>query len=400
MADFSAHRVLLLHNRYRALGGEERCVEHLRELLADHGAEVRLLERRSDAISRPGAAAGMLRLGLDPAAVGRAAREFGATIVHAHNIHPAFGVRALEAARAAGAAVVLHLHNYRLYCAIGTVYRDGADCTLCAPGHPMQGVRHRCRGSIGESLAYASAIGRGRERTFAAVDRMIAPVAGLARDLTEELGRELPISVVPHWLPDAQFADRSSAGSGQYALIAGRVAKEKGIFTAIEAAGRSGVPLMVAGSGPDLEAARQYAASVDAPVEFAGLLGPEDLAAARMGAAFALLPSLWREVLPYSGLEAPAAGLPLITSDRGGLPDLTEPELVTTAGDARDLAAAMSALMSDAGARQAAGERALARARLKLSASAVAPELARVYGEAVAARKSAIRSPISAPASS
>lgn len=400
MTELSAHRVLVLHNRYRTVGGEERCVEHLLDLISAHGGEVCLLGRDSARTSAVRAASGMLRGGLDPDQVAAAVRDFGATVVHAHNIHPTLGYRALEAARAAGAAVVLHLHNYRLYCAIGTSYRDGADCTLCAPDHTFQGVRHRCRGSLPEALTYAWGIGRGQRRILSAIDRMIAPAQQLAKDLEVELGRELPLTVAPHWLPDSEFAHCSRADNGEYALLAGRISSEKGIFTAIEAAAISEVPLMLAGIGPDLEKARSYSSRIGAPVEFAGHLDGQALVAARMGAAMALMPSLWREVWGFSGLEALAAGLPLITSDRGALPDQTESELVTGAGDAKGLAERMARLMADAELRRAAGERALQRARERFSERAAAPTFARIYDEAIEARNAAMRSPISSPASS
>jgi len=40
-------RVLLLHNRYRSLGGEERTVADVAVLLESRGHEVTLLERSS-----------------------------------------------------------------------------------------------------------------------------------------------------------------------------------------------------------------------------------------------------------------------------------------------------------------------------------------------------------------
>lgn len=391
MPQLSDHRVLVLHNRYRTAGGEERCVEHLLEIMPTFGGAAELLERRSEKQSRLQAGRGMIRGGIDPEEVGRAVREYGATVVHAHNIHPSFGFRALEAAREAGAATVLHLHNYRLYCAIGTVYRNDADCTLCAPRNMKHGVLHNCRGSVPEALAYAWGLSRGQQRTIAATDRMISPVRQLAENLSEELEQELPTIVMPYWLPDSEFANSSEAGAGEYALLAGRLAREKGVLTAIEAAAISEVPLLLAGVGPALEEARRFAERLGAPVEFAGRLEGQALVAARMGAAFSLLPSLWREVLPFSGLEALAAGLPLVTSERGGLPEQTEPDLVTRTGDAKSLAAKMAELFADRELRQAAGERALARARERFSQPAVAPQLARVYDEAVAARNSAMR---------
>ena len=132
--------ILLLHNRYREPGGEERAVEDLAWLIrTELGEEAEVLARDSCALSAARAAAGLLA-----AACGRtrwrdAVRRTGARVVHAHNVHPAFGWRALAAAREAGARVVLHLHNYRLVCAVGTCFTRGEDCTRCHGRNTLPG---------------------------------------------------------------------------------------------------------------------------------------------------------------------------------------------------------------------------------------------------------------------
>src|ERR1700743_4011344 len=73
-----------------------------------------LFERDSGSIGQVRAAAGLLTGGLDPEAVGLAVRRTGARIVHAHNLHPTLGWRALAAAREAGARVGLHPDQYRV----------------------------------------------------------------------------------------------------------------------------------------------------------------------------------------------------------------------------------------------------------------------------------------------
>ncbi len=112
--------ILLLHNRYRTLGGEERVVEDLARIIPQVlGEEVEVLERPATHGRRrppPRAAARRAR----PRGRRRAVRRTGARVVHAHNLQPAFGWRALAAARAAGARTVLTLHQYRLVCAVGT----------------------------------------------------------------------------------------------------------------------------------------------------------------------------------------------------------------------------------------------------------------------------------------
>ena len=92
--------ILVLHNRYRTTGGEERAVADLLWLLRERmGEDVELLERDSARVGRGRAAAGLLRGGLEPDEVAAAVRRTGARIVHAHNVNPSFGWRALAAAR-------------------------------------------------------------------------------------------------------------------------------------------------------------------------------------------------------------------------------------------------------------------------------------------------------------
>src|SRR5258705_12614918 len=107
-------RVLLLHNRYRFEGGEERSVALQQRALANAGVTHRLLERRSADTPRLRAATALLRGGTGEDEVAAAVGELGADVVHAHNMQPLIGPRGLAAARAAGARVVLHLHNARL----------------------------------------------------------------------------------------------------------------------------------------------------------------------------------------------------------------------------------------------------------------------------------------------
>ncbi|MBV9683666.1 MAG: hypothetical protein JO046_17885, partial [Solirubrobacterales bacterium] len=58
--------ILILHNRYRAAGGEERAVGDLAALLRRRGHEVEVLERSSQGLGRGAAAHGLLRGGVDP----------------------------------------------------------------------------------------------------------------------------------------------------------------------------------------------------------------------------------------------------------------------------------------------------------------------------------------------
>jgi glycosyltransferase involved in cell wall biosynthesis len=341
--------------------------EHL-----DEDAEV--LTRDSAALGGRRAAAGLLSGGVDPGEVARAVRRTRARIVHAHNLHPTYGWRALAAARAAGAAVVLHLHQYRLVCAIGICFRDGRECTRCHGRNTLPGVRLNCRGSMPEALAYGAGLAAWQRRLAAQVDAFITP-SQFAHARLRELGAPLgATSVVPHVV--RAFAEAPPAKLGRHALLASRLVPEKGIEVAVQACHQAGLPLVIAGDGP--ERARLEPRVAPAEVTFAGRLEPAQLSRLRREAAVALMPSLSAETFGLAAAEAMAAGVPAAASAIGGLPELVPGEWLAPPGDAPALAQAIRRATAD----PAAGDRALARARAVCAPERVAPALAAVYAQA------------------
>lgn len=360
--------VLLLHNLYRESGGEERSVGAIAALLEARGHNVAVLERTSAALigarGRLRAGAGMLAGGLNPDEVAIAVRRHGADVLHAHNINPLFGARALRAARHAGARVVLHVHNYRLVCAIAIEYRDGEVCTRCRGRNTMPGIRYRCRGNLPEATAYAAGMALHQRRALKSVDRCIVP-SSFTRDRLQQVRVPLPAAkVLPNFLPEVEFAAAPPAAEPRQVLFAGRLVEEKGAATAIEAAARAGVPLAIAGSGPQERPLRDLASRLAANVRFLGRLGPGELADARRASAFSVLPSRWDEPCPYAAIESMAAGIPVLGSAVGAMAEVVGADSVLPARDVERWAEAMSVLWNDSALREARAAAALARARL------------------------------------
>jgi glycosyltransferase involved in cell wall biosynthesis len=372
--------VLFLHNRYRTSGGEERAVADLLWLVRERlGEPAELLARDSVGLGRARAAAGLVRGGLAPREVASAVRLGGARLVHAHNLHPSLGWRALAAAREAGARVVLHLHQYRLVCAVGVSFTRGEDCTRCHGANTLPGVRLNCRGSVAEALTYGAALSLWQRRLVAQADVVVVP-SRFARERLRELGAPLPWERVHVLAPVVRPPEpvQAADGEGGYALVASRLAPEKGVDVAIDACRLAGLPLVVAGDGPQREALAARARGAD--VRFLGTVGDDELRRLRADASIALVPSRSGETFGLAAAEAMACALPLAASSVGALTELVEPEALVPAGDAGALAGAIGRLAGD----RAAGRRNAARAQEICSPEAVAAGLAQVYAGATA----------------
>ena len=335
--------ILLLHNRYRTLGGEERVVEELMRILPEElGEEVLLLERGSAELSSAHAALGMLRGGIDPGEVSDAVRRHGARVVHAHNVNPAFGWRALAAARKAGARTVLHLHQYRLVCATGTCLDPSDhDCTRCHGRRTFSGVRLRCRGSLPEAAIYGAALPMWSRKLVEQADALVTPsnfTIERLRTMGAPLeGREVTVIANP-----VRLATRKAdPPNGKHAIVSARFSRDKGVDVAIEACALAGVPLVITGEGPDETELRALAQRLGADVRFVGRVPDEELEELRATAALAIVPSRFAETFGLSAAESMACALPVVGTRVGALTDLLEPENLVAPGDARALADAV-----------------------------------------------------------
>jgi glycosyltransferase involved in cell wall biosynthesis len=365
--------VLFLHNRYRVTGGEERAVEDLLWLVREHlGEEAELLERDSAALGRSRAAVALLRGGIDSDDIAAAVRRTGARIVSAHNVTPAFGWRALAAARSAGARVVLHLHNYRLVCAVGTCFNShGEDCVRCHGRDTLPGVRLNCRGAGAEAAVYGASLALWQRRLAAQADAVVVPSRFAVQRLRALRAPLDParVHVVPHVV--RSFADGSRAPAGQHVLVASRLAAEKGVELAVAACAQAELPLVVAGDGPQATALRAAGGAT-----FVGRVSADELAGLRARAALAIVPSRSAETFGLAAAEAMAAGVPVVASAIGALAELVDPDGLVAPGDVAALAGAARARFGDGGA----GAAGLQRVRELAAPEVVAAGLRPLYG--------------------
>jgi glycosyltransferase involved in cell wall biosynthesis len=139
-------------------------------------------------------------------------------------------------------------------------------------------------------------------------------------------------------------------------LFFGRLAREKGLYEIMQAvrlAQELGVDtrLVVAGSGVEEDRLRRYAQALGvAPrVIFVGPVFGRDKVKLMAGTDLMLLPS-YSEGLPYALLEAMAAGIPVIATPVGAIPDVLTEGLhgcLVPVRDGRAIAEALAMLHAD-----------------------------------------------------
>lgn len=316
-------RVLQLHTRYRQPGGEDTVVEAEAALLRSAGHEV--VEQHAHNPSGSVAAARALARSAwnreAARAVAATVRHHRPDVAHVHNTWYALSASVIDALKRADVPVVMTLHNYRLVCANGLLYRDGGPCEDCVGTHPWHGLRHRCyRNSTVASAAAATTIAVNRATgTWRRVDLFLALTEFarrkfIAGGLPAERIRVKPNAVAD---PGARPAPPSASPT---VLYVGRLSPEKGLEAALEAWGarERAMELVVVGDGPSRTAmAERYPT-----VRFTGRLPHGEVVEQMRRARALIFPSTWYETFGLVVVEAMAAGLPVLASDLGVMPEI------------------------------------------------------------------------------
>jgi glycosyltransferase involved in cell wall biosynthesis len=117
---------------------------------------------------------------------------------------------------------------------------------------------------------------------------------------------------------------------------------------------------VICGDGRLLEAMRRLArrCEVEQRVSFRGWLSPEQLAQELADASIVAMPSLWPEPFGLVGIEALAAGRPVIASATGGIEDWLQDGvsgICVKPGDVDGLAQALDELLADPDRQRAMG---------------------------------------------
>jgi glycosyltransferase involved in cell wall biosynthesis len=345
-------KVAILHSRYRSgsTSGENRVIEDEMVLLRRAGHDVVSWTPTPDLAMKLPISVGIRTIWSKRGvtAVTRLADEFQPDVIHVHNMFPELSPTVLRAANRLGIPTVLTLHNYRLLCLPGILYREGEICELCVGKLPWSGVRFACyQDSHAASAALGSSISLHRGiRTFEGVQRFLAVSQFLAdRYISSGLLATDRVIVKRNFA----WPTALRSGPGSHFLFAGRLTEEKGILVLLEAWKRKQTPgpLVIAGDGPLRSVVDREAMG---NVQVLGDVPPRQLAHLIRGARALVVPSTWYEGSPRTITEAYAAAVPVVASNIGALPEVVqdgESGVLAGPGDADELLRACWRLSAD-----------------------------------------------------
>lgn len=379
--------VLLGVPRWTRDGGVSAHVQSSAAVLADHGIDVRVMAKEVEASEAvPGVTLYECPELFDTDAP--MARRIGDAlndkpdVIHLHQVDLPDVISEMRKS----APMVISAHVYSA-CTSGVYYfQPGHECTRAhGPGCAFNLLARGCAHTLNVTSLPGRYSGASRRvQALRSADLVVAYSSSVDRHLAAN--GLLRRRTVP--FPATIIALPSPPEPAQRRIVfAGRIVPHKGVAVLIRAAREVNAEFVVCGDGRQLRAMRSLArrCGVERRVRFTGWLSAEQLAAEFANCSIVAVPSLWPEPFGLVGIEALAAGRPVVASATGGIGDWLDDGvsgLLVKPGDAGALARALNELLADPDRRRTMGDAGRAAVKERFSAERHAAALLDAYASA------------------
>jgi len=287
---------------------------------------------------------------------------------------------------------VMSMRDYKLVCPSYTMLTEDKPCEKCKNGHYYQCVLHHCA----KNSYFKSALNmmemylhHNIMHIYDLVDVFISPSRFLKNKL-EEMGFKRNIVYLPNFVHLEEFSTQFNWQDNSIVYF-GRLSKEKGLLTLIEAVKDLDVKLKIIGEGP-LKSNFKFKIKNEklSNVELLGYKSGEELTNEIQKSMFVVLPSEWYENNPRSIIEGFALGKPAVGSRIGGIPELiknNETGLTFEPGNAEDLRSKIKYLIDNPDKVVEMGRNGRAFVERELNAERHYQRLMEIYEQAISQKE-------------
>jgi len=329
-------KILFVNENGTAVGGAESHIGHLFEALQRKGIESFLFSSaRSESgetimprdrivfSHHPSGPCSRIRNGASARTIKRTIKKFNIDIVHAHNIFSTISPYFLKSC---GVPAILTLHDYHIICPKTIQFlRDRS--LPCLKECDMR----KC---LGPAKYRYEVFKRKRWAVYLENTPIIAPSSYLEKEVRKR--GMTRVTTIHNGVPTPGIALRSREHIGLikevfHLVFTGRLYPEKGVLPMLKAfkrfldglddADRDGIKLTLTGDGPLRDEVSDYSRRYT-EIDYLGFIPRKRLSEILSSTTFLVLPSIWPENCSMAVLEAMQRGIPVITSNMGGTPEL------------------------------------------------------------------------------
>jgi len=263
-------------------------------------------------------------------------------IVHLNNFAHQISPSILDIFNKYNIPLVMTLHDYKLVCPTYSMLLDGKPCDKCKNGRYYNCFFNKCtKGSYSKSLVNTLEMYLHHKilHIYDQIDVIIA-TSQFLKEKHIEMGLLNPIICLPNFVTVEDFLPQYHS-KAKIIVYFGRLSKEKGLFTLLDAVKGLNAQLKIIGEGELKQDLKQKAKKEGLKnIIFMGYKTGEDLKREISYCAGTVIPSECYEAFGRTIIESFALGKPVIGSRIGGIPELVkdgETGYTFTPGDASDL---------------------------------------------------------------
>ncbi|MCX6732993.1 MAG: glycosyltransferase family 4 protein [Candidatus Roizmanbacteria bacterium] len=321
-------KILLIHNKYRYLGGEETYVQNISKLLRAEGHTIIQYSKDTKKASIKDKFLIVFYLFWNPSImkdIKDLVQKKHPDVALVQNIFPLIGPTVYWALKKQGIPIIQRISNYRLVCPKTNLYRNSKVCELCVSKKiPYYSVLFGCYNqSRVSSLLFALSIYFHKYiiKSFQNVNIYIFPSNFIEKYIKkyfyipESKSRVIKTFAFP--LSNYEKVEKDT--KFHYFLYAGRLSEEKGIKKLIEIFKLKrfeNIHLIILGNGPLKNEVSSLIKNCS-NVTYKGSLLRRRVMHYLENSLALIMPSLWFDVLPNVALESFSVGTPVIAPNLG-----------------------------------------------------------------------------------